>query len=168
MRPPKLAGAARYHPAVLIVAGFAALLLEASLPVKFPITRAFEFPLLITIYFSMMRQDKIFGILLGTGIGLLQDALSHGYLGMIGMAKALVGYLAPSVSAKFEVESTLTRAIVIAGLIVIHNEFLAILRYGLLGYPFTFHPAQMAGRILANIAAGLVLFRLLDRFRQST
>lgn len=166
MRPPKLAGAARFHPAVVIVAVFVALLLQASLPAEFPITRAFEFPLLVTIYFSMTRHDKIFGIALGTAVGLMQDALSYGYLGMMGMAKSLVGYLAASTSTKFEVDSMLARVVLIAVLIPIHNGFLALLRHGLLGYPFALKPAQTAGRILVNIALGLVLFRLLDRFRR--
>jgi rod shape-determining protein MreD len=168
MRPRKPAGAARFHPVVVVAAAFFALLLQASLPVRFPVTRVFQFPLLITIYFSMMRQDRIFGIALGTGIGLLQDALSHAYLGMTGMSKALVGYLAASSSTKFEVDDNLTRGMLIAILVLIHNGFLAILRYGLLNYAFAFNPMQLAGRVLVNVALGLVVFRLLDRFRRSS
>jgi rod shape-determining protein MreD len=76
-----------------------------------------DLPLLVTVYFTLIRQNKIFGIALGTGLGLTQDALSHGYLGMFGMAKALVGYLAASAATRFNVESLFTRSVVTASLI---------------------------------------------------
>lgn len=162
------AGAARFHPAVLLAVSFVAVLLQAVLPVRFPFTRLFEFPLLVTIYFSMSRQDRIFGVAFGTIIGLVQDALSHGYLGMMGMSKALAGYLAASGSTKFELDDNLARGILIAILVFIDNGFLAVLEYGLLGYPFSFRLLDVAERVLVNVALGLILFRGLDRLKKSS
>ena len=82
------------HPAILSVAAVVALLLQTFLPLKLPLARLMDFPLLIAIYFALMRRDKVFGIGLGTVLGLLQDALSHGFIGIFGIAKAIVGYLA--------------------------------------------------------------------------
>ena len=68
----------RVHPVTLWVAILVALLLQTFLPVKFPLAGLMDFPLLVTVYFTLIRQNKIFGIGLGTGLGLMQDALSHG------------------------------------------------------------------------------------------
>ena len=90
----------KVHPAVISIVILAGLLLQTFLPLKLPLARLMDFPLLIVIYFALMRRDKVYGIALGTGVGLLQDALSHGYIGIYGIAKAIVGYLAASASTR--------------------------------------------------------------------
>ena len=99
------------HPAILSVTILAALLLQTFLPLKIPLARSMDFPLLITIYFALMWRDKVYGIAMGTGLGLLQDALSHGYIGIYGIAQAIVGYLAASASTRFELESLVARTV---------------------------------------------------------
>ena len=84
-----------------------------------------DFPLLIVIYFSLMRRDKVFGIAMGTGVGLLQDALSHGYIGIYGIAKAIVGYLAASASTRFELESLVARTVLTGVFVLVHNLLVA-------------------------------------------
>ncbi len=64
-----------------------------------------ELPLLVTVYFSLMRRSPIAGVLFGAGIGLAQDSLSRSYFGMFGIVKTLVGYFAASVSQRFDVEN---------------------------------------------------------------
>jgi rod shape-determining protein MreD len=156
----------RVHPATLWVTVLAALLLQALLPLKLPTTRVIDFPLLVTIYFALLRRSKPFGTGLGAVVGLLQDALSHGYIGMFGMAKTLVGYLAAWASVQFEVESLLARAFMTGIFVFVHNLFLAGLRYELLHYPTPLQPLAMASGVLLNVALGLILFTILDRFRQ--
>jgi rod shape-determining protein MreD len=155
----------RVHPATLWVSVFAALLLQTFLPLKIPLARLLDFPLLVAIYFPLVRRNKIFGIALGTGLGLLQDALSHGFIGISGMTKALVGYLAASASMRFELESLLLRAVMTAVFILTHSLCLAGLQHGLLESPPPFQPLEMASGLLVNVALGLVIFQVLDRFR---
>jgi rod shape-determining protein MreD len=119
-----------------------------------------DLPLLATVYFTLIRQNKIFGIALGTGLGLTQDALSHGYIGMFGIAKALVGYLAASAAVRFNVESLFARAV-----ILFHNLCMAGLQHALLDSPPAFLPIDLASAVLVNVALSLVLFPVLDRFR---
>src|SRR5208337_1947938 len=107
------------HPAIISVAVLAALLLTTFLPLKLPLARLMDFPLLIVIYFALMRREKAYGIVLGTGLGLLQDALSHGYIGIFGIAKAIVGYLAASASTRFELESLLARTLLTGVLVLV-------------------------------------------------
>jgi rod shape-determining protein MreD len=156
----------RVHPATLGVTAFAALLLQTVLPLKIPLARLFDFPLLVTIYFSLLRRNKIFGIGLGTGIGLLQDALSHSYIGIFGMAKALVGFLAASASVKFDFEQLAPRFVLAGILIFVHSIYLFGLERFLLEPPPPFRPLDMLSGVLVNVALGLVLFQVLDYFKR--
>jgi rod shape-determining protein MreD len=155
----------RVRPVSLWVTILVALLLQTFLPLKIPVAGLMDFPLLVTVYFILIRQNKIFGIALGTGLGLMQDALSHGYLGMFGMAKALVGYLAASAAIRFNFESLFARSVVTASLILLHNLCMAGLQHALLDSPPPFLPLDLASAVLVNVALSLVLFPLLDRFR---
>jgi rod shape-determining protein MreD len=142
-----------------------ALLLQTFLPLKIPLAGLMDFPLLVTVYFTLVRQNKIFGIALGTGLGLMQDALSHGYVGMFGMAKALVGYLAASAATRFNVESLIARSVVTASLILLHNLCMAGLQHALLDPPPAFIALDLASAVLVNVALSLIVFPVLDRFR---
>lgn len=157
--------AIRIHPAALWVTAFVALLLQTFLPVRIPLARLFDFPLLVTIYFAVARRHKIFAIGLGTGVGLVQDALSSGLIGMLGMAKGLVGYLAATAAVKFELEGIFGRLALTATLVFIHGIFLAALHSLLLEPPVPFHLLELTSSTLVNAGFGLVLFLALDRLR---
>lgn len=156
----------RAHPAVLSLLVFLSILLEVTLPPALPVAHLFQFPLLVVIYFSMIRENPTFGLAFGTAMGLLQDALSHGYLGQMGMAKALAGYLAAAAGLKFEFDNLLVRGLLIASLVFIHNGFLYLLTHNLLGLPPPFEPVQLVASILVNVALGLILFPLFDRLKR--
>jgi rod shape-determining protein MreD len=155
----------RVHPATLWVTILVALLLQTFLPLKIPLAGLIDFPLLVTVYFTLIRQNKIFGIALGTGLGLVQDALSHGYVGMFGMAKALIGYLAALAAIRFNVESVFARSVVTASLILLHNLCMVGLQHALLDSPPPFFPLDLASAVLVNVALSLILFPVLDRLR---
>jgi len=156
----------RMHPAILWSTVFTALLLQAFLPLKLPLARLFDFPLLVTIYFALVKRDKIVAIGLGTGMGLVQDALSNGFIGVFGMAKALTAYLAASASFKFELDEILARIALTAILVPVHGLFLFALQRGLLEVPPPFQPFDLLSSALVNVGLGLILFHLLDRFRR--
>ncbi len=155
----------RVRPVTLWVTILVALLLQTFLPLKIPLAGLMDFPLLVTVYFTLVRQNKIFGIALGTGLGLTQDALSHGYVGMFGMAKALVGYLAAFAAIRFNVESLFARSVVTASLILLHNLCMAGLQHALLDSPPAFNALDFASAVLVNVALSLIVFPVLDRFR---
>lgn len=155
----------RVRPGVLLAAVFVSLLLEVTLPPTLPLAYLFQFPLLVVIYFSMVRENQTFGVFLGTAVGLVQDALSHGYLGEMGMAKAVVGYLAAAVGLRFEFDNLVVRALLIGTLVLIHNSFLYFLTHELLGLPAPFEIFHLLASALVNMAIGLVLFPVFDRFK---
>ena len=156
----------RVHPAVLLLIVFASLLLEVTLPPTLPVARLFQFPLLVTIYFSMIRENPIFGTVFGMSMGLLEDALSHGYLGQMGMAKALVGYLAATAGLRLEFDDPLIQALLIGSLVFVHNGFIYLLIHQLLGLPPPFRPLHLATTVIVNVALGLILFPLFDRLKK--
>ncbi len=156
----------RIHPATLCVTVFSALLLQTFLPLRVPLARLFDFPLLVTIYFALVRRDKVFATGLGTVLGLLQDALAHGFIGMFGTAKALVGYLAASASVKFELGHLVARSVLTAILVLVQAFILLGLQHGLLEFPPPFQALDLASSLLVNVALGLVLFQALDRLKQ--
>src|SRR5271157_6011208 len=163
--PRREVEAFRVRPATLWVTILAALLLQTFLPLKIPLAGLMDLPLLATVYFTLIRQNKIFGIALGTGLGLMQDALSHGYIGMFGMAKALVGYLAAVAAVRFNLESLFARCVVTGFLALLHNLCMAGLQHALLDSPPPFVPLDLAVAVLVNGALSLIVFQLLDWFR---
>ena len=156
----------RVNPATLCLTAFAALLLQTVLPLIHPLARLIDFPLLVTIYFALLRRNQVFGIALGTILGLLQDALAHGLIGTSGMAKALVGFLAATASVKFDLEQLAPRLVFAGALIFVHSFFLFGLERALLDPPSPFQPFDMLSGVLVNAALALVLFQGLDHFKQ--
>ena len=164
---PRPAEVFRVRPLTLWTALFLALLLQTFLPLKLPLAHLADFPLLVTLYFSLVRRSKVFGITLGTGLGLMQDALSHGFIGVFGMAKAVIGYLAASASVRLELESLFARSVLTGVFVLIQSIFLFVLRHTLLESPPPFRPLDWLSSVLTNVALGLVLYQVLDRFKQA-
>ncbi len=156
----------RVNPAAFWITIFASLLLQVFLPLKISFARLFDFPLLVTVYFALVRRNKIFAIGLGTGLGLVQDLLSHGFFGTYGMAKALVGYLAASASVKLNLERVVPRLLLTGILILVHQLFLLGLERELLESHLGLQPVDLAISMMMNVAVGLVLFQVLDHFKR--
>jgi rod shape-determining protein MreD len=129
-----------------------------------------DLPLLVTIYFGLSRRNPSTGLLLGTTIGLLQDSLSGPTvpLGLYGIAKTVVGYLASSIGARLDTEHPLARFSLTVAFFVLHQAVLVLTRRLLLAQPepwFNMHLAMAAGM---NAVLAVPLFLLLDRLRRSS
>ncbi|MBN2408856.1 MAG: rod shape-determining protein MreD [Candidatus Aminicenantes bacterium] len=57
------------------------------------------------LYFGLTRRE-IFGAIMGTGCGLLQDSLSLGVFGVSGLTKTLLGFATGYISRKINVVSS--------------------------------------------------------------
>ena len=156
----------RVHPLTLWVAAFLALVLQTFLPVVLPAAHLLDLPLLVVIYFSVMRRSRVFGTLLGAALGLAEDALSHGYLGMFGIANALVGYFGAWASVQFDLEQFLGRLGLTSALVLFYSLTLAALRHVLVASPAPLQLLDLASLVLLNSALAMILFQLLDRFRR--
>ncbi|HEV2425443.1 MAG TPA: rod shape-determining protein MreD [Terriglobia bacterium] len=156
----------RVHPLTLWAAAFLALVLQSFLPVMLPAAHLLDLPLLIVIYFSLMRRSKVFGTLFGASLGLAEDALTHGFLGMFGIASALVGYLGAWASIQFDLEQFLGRLTVTSALVLFHSLALAGLERVLVASPPAFQLLDLVSIVLLNSALAMILFQVLDRLRR--
>jgi len=158
--------AARYGPAVYIAAPLAAILCQVYLPRFFPALSYLELPLLVTLYFALMRRRPASGAVTGCLIGLAQDALSPQPLGMNGISKTLAGYFAASLSMRFDVEHPVLRFVLSFFFFIFHQFFFWALSRGLLGRQVDFPVPQTVIYAFLNSVIAAALFGFLDRFRR--
>jgi rod shape-determining protein MreD len=146
-----------------------ALFLQAFIPLRFPrFAVYFDLPLLVTIFFAMARRNPISGLLTGGVIGLAQDMLGHNPIGIYGIAKTVVGYGASSLGVKLDVENAGARFLVTLGFYLVHSAvYFGVARYMVnMTQTWSWLHGILGG--LANAALGVVLYFLLDKFKQRT
>lgn len=104
---------ARFNWIALVGVPLAAILFQVYVPRFITYLAYLELPLLVTVYFPLMRRSPVMGVFFGAGVGLTQDSLSqsHHPLGMFGIVNTLVGYFAASVGQRFEVENSTVRLV---------------------------------------------------------
>ena len=156
----------RFSPVVVIAAPLLALVLQTYLPLYFNFVGLLDLPLLIVIYFGLTRRSPISGLLAGAVMGMAQDALSRGPIGLLGSAKTVIGYVTSFVSVQFTVENRGVRAITIFILHHLHGLLLYLFGSLMLGQPVAFEPGTRVLAALVNTVAGVLLFDVLDRFRK--
>jgi rod shape-determining protein MreD len=127
---------------------------------------------LVAVVYLALTGGPVAGLFAGTLGGLVQDALSTGILGMGGLAKTVVGFLAGRLGTQFIVTATLPRFITFAAATAAH-AVLFMGAYSLLGLrsfpdPLTAVAIQAAGNGVAGVVAftaGEWLPRAIDRRR---
>jgi rod shape-determining protein MreD len=159
---------ARMRRWVLPAAILLAMLFQVYVPRFFQPLAYLEVPLMVTLYFALLRRSPIRGALLGAAVGLAQDSLSHQPLGVYGIVKTLVGYFAASISLRFDVDHTLMRWLLAYFFFCFHQFFYWLPLRALLAQPVTFELRETLLFGLANALAAVGLFHLLDRLRERT
>jgi len=144
-----------------------ALLIQVYLPLfqTLQFFERIELPLLVTIYFGLMLRSQIRGLLLGMAMGITQDCFT-GMLGMNGICKTLVGYLAASIGMQFDVENGIVRLALCSIFYLFHQFLYWVMQRSLLGKAVSFDIMTELMWTAINAFLGVLLFFLLDRFRQ--
>jgi rod shape-determining protein MreD len=152
-----------FPPAVAILVPLAAVLLQALLPRPFPRLSILELPLIVTVFFAVSRRNPVAGTLTGAAIGLLQDALTNQPIGVNGMAKSVIGYIAASIGIQIDVENLSTRLLINFAFSILNSVLLFLVNRRLLGLP-DFHLLWMHELIRAaiNTIVALPIFYMLD------
>ncbi len=158
----------RFSIPVTVGVPLLALFLQAFLPHRFPFLRIFDLPLLVTIYFGMARRNPISGLLTGAAIGLVQDMLGPYPIGIYGIAKTVVGYFASSLGVKLDVENAGTRLLVTLGFYLIHAAVYFTVARGMVNLTLNWSWGRGILAGLANAVVGVVLYFVLDKFKQRT
>jgi rod shape-determining protein MreD len=118
--------------------------------------------ILVVVVYVALTLGSVTGLLTGTVAGLIQDALSSGVIGIGGLAKTVVGFLAGIVGTQFIVAQALPRFVVFFGATVLH----AVIFIGLyvlldlrhFGTPY----ADVARQAVGNAVVGVVAFQLVE------
>lgn len=143
-----------------------ALFLQVFLPLRLHFFALFDLPLLVVIFFAVARRSQVAGLLTGSVIGLLQDALTHQHIGIAGIANTVVGFGASSLGAKLDVENVGARFLVTLFFYAVHEVVYFTVARGLVKLSLQWSWGHELAGALLNAATAAVLFTLLDRFKQ--
>lgn len=146
----------------VVLAAALALALQTTLA-RFVIrgTVAVDLVLVVVVY-AALTTGPVTGLMTGTFAGLVQDALSSGVVGIGGLAKTVVGFLAGVIGTQFIVAQPLPRFVVFFAATVVHAALFVGL-YELLdlrqfGAPY----GAIVGQGLGNALVGVVAFQLAE------
>jgi rod shape-determining protein MreD len=155
----------RFRAWVMMVVPLAAILFQFFVPRFFDFLRFVEMPLLVVVYFAVVRRSQISGLLVGAIVGLAQDSLSKHPLGMFGIDKTLVGYFAASVGLRIDVDHSIVRLILTFFFYIFHQVLYWVMVRALLSQPMELEPQSTALLALLNAVIGVALFHFLDKLR---
>jgi rod shape-determining protein MreD len=160
-------GAAKFHIAALIGIALVAILFQVYVPRFIETLSYLELPLLVTVYFSLMRRSPVSGVLYGACIGLAQDSLSDNPLGMFGIVKTLVGYFAATASQRFNVDNPGVRLILSLFFFFFHQFFYWVMGRALLGQALDFDLQRTLVVAVLNAVVAVPLFHILDKLKMA-
>jgi rod shape-determining protein MreD len=158
----------KFRGGAIVLAAGLALVLQAFLPVYFSKAAVLDLPLLVTIYFGLSRRNPSTGLLLGMVIGILQDSLSGPTvpLGLYGIAKTVIGYLASSIGARLDTEHPAARFALTMVFFGVHQGLIVLTKRLLLSQPEPWFNVHLAIAAAVNAIVAVFLFLLLDRLRK--
>jgi len=161
-------GAYEFNWLAIILILLIALFVQAFFTAKLRWLSILDLPMIVLIFFAVARRNPIGGCVTGAIIGLMQDALggpAHP-IGMYGIAKTCVGYVASSVGARIDTEHPVSRFGLVFVLFHFHQVVLAITERALLAHSMPMFTLRLLLDSLVTAGIGVVLFALLDRLRR--
>ena len=148
----------------------ATVIVQGVLSLKLRVFAFFDLPLICSVYYGFVLGNPIASIVIGGSVGLLQDSLSGAVLGSNGFSKTLIGFLAASAGAKFNVDQPITRVFAIFLFSIGDGLLVSIL--GLVTDTAGSATGTSVGNWLLsamfNTLLGLVLFGYRDRWSNAT
>ncbi|HLK68472.1 MAG TPA: rod shape-determining protein MreD [Bryobacteraceae bacterium] len=157
----------RFRVWVIFAVPLAAILFQAYVPMFFQFLSFLEMPLLVVMYFALMRRSQISGLLLGCVVGLAQDSLSKNPLGVYGIVNTLVGYFAASVGARIDVDQGVVRLLLSFFFYLFQQVMYWVLARALLGQQLAFEVQKTLLLGVLNAVVGVSVFHFLDKLRET-
>ncbi|MDR1988606.1 MAG: rod shape-determining protein MreD [Acidobacteriaceae bacterium] len=115
---------------------------------------------LVAVMYAALADGPLSGLWAGTVAGLVQDALGSGVIGIGGLSKTIVGFLAGIVGTQFIVAQSPSRFVVFFLGSLLHSILFMGL-YVLLGLrTFEWSPSGVLGQALATAVIGTLVFAL--------
>lgn len=157
-----------FSPAVTLLVPVAAIVLQVLLSKLFWRFSMLDLPLIVAIFFAVSRRSPTVGTLTGAAIGLVQDALTGRPIGVNGMAKSVIGYIAASIGIQVDVDSLTTRVIMNFAFSMLNSAILFLIGRRLLGQTeIHMQWIQELLRALANTVVAIPVFLLLDTTKRA-
>ena len=160
-------GAKSFPLIIYIVVPLLALGLQSLLSLHFSRFDLIDLPLLVTIYYAITQREPVSGTLVGMLIGIAQDALTHHALGIFGISKAVIGYMAASLGVRVDTENHGTRLLLTFGFTLAQTAILWLLQRHMLGQPLAWHGVHELIRAVVNSVVAVILFAILDLARRT-
>ncbi len=155
----------RFPVLVYALVPLTAVVLQAWLPRVLGRFAWFDLPLLIIVYFALGRPSPIQGTVMGFVLGIFQDALTQHAIGINGIAKTLVGFLASSFGVRIDVENHTIRVLLVLFFSLLSSTLYVSVYRVLLGLSLDWNWLDELLKAAGNSILALALFPLLDRFR---
>jgi rod shape-determining protein MreD len=155
----------RYPILAYALVPLAALVMQAWLPRVVGRYAWFDLPLVVTVYFALDRRSPIQGTVMGAMMGLFEDALTHHAIGINGIAKTLVGFLAASIGVRIDVENHTIRLLMTFLLSLLSSGLVMFVSRFLLGLEWEWQWYTALFTALGNSLIAVVVFPLLDRLQ---
>jgi rod shape-determining protein MreD len=155
----------RYPKLLYVIAPLAALVLQAWLPRVVGQYAWFDLPLIITVYFALGRRSPVQGTIMGALMGIFEDALTHRPIGINGIAKTAVGFLAASVGVRIAVENQTIRLLLNFLLSLLSSAIVVFIYRFLLGLDLKWGWFTEVYSAIGNSLIAMVLFPVLDRLQ---
>ena len=156
----------RFNPFVTILVPFAFIVIQAYLPAIFPRLLIFDLPLIAVIFFAVARRNPIMGAVTGSLIGLFQDMLTHQPIGVQGIAKTIIGYIASSIGLQVDVENITTRILMNFGFSILQSGLLFLIHRFMLGEAGKLLWLHEVYRAIFNTLLAIPIFLMLDRTKR--
>ena len=119
---------------------------------------------LIVVVYVAIKSGPSTGLVAGTVAGLIQDSLTSGILGIGGLAKTLVGFLAGVLGSQFIVTAPLPRFLLLLMATVLHAAIFMGL-YTLLNLrQFPAPYASIVAQAFGNALVGVIAFQVIEWF----
>jgi rod shape-determining protein MreD len=124
-------------------------------------TAAIDLVLVVVVYVALTTGPGT-GMLAGSVAGIIQDALSSGVIGIGGLAKSLVGFLAGVIGQQFIVTAALPRFVMFLAATIVHSAvFMGLyIMLGLRDFPSPY--AAVLSQALGNAAVGMIAFTIIE------
>jgi rod shape-determining protein MreD len=153
----------RYPSYVYVLVPLVALVLQAWLPRVLGRFAYMDLPLRGTICFALNRRSPIFGTVLGAVLGMAQDGLTQGAIGIHGIANAVCGFLSASIGIRIVVDNNIIRMLLNFAFTLLSSGIVLFIVRILLGMSWQANWLDEVLRAAGNALIGMVLFPLLDR-----
>ena len=152
--------------AIYLAVPVVALVLQSLVSLHFPLFATLDLPLIVVIYFAISLRSPAAATIGGALMGIAQDALTRQPLGVFGICKAVIGYLAASLGVRIDTENHGMRLLLTFLFVLLHNAIDWVLLRHMLAEPMVWNWVREPIRAGVNALIGVVVFALLDKAKR--